>query len=349
MTSKIITVVGITGTQGASVARTFLAEGGWHVRGITRDPSKPSSQEWVSQGVEIVKGDLNDLNSLKSAFAGSSVIFGVTDFWGIVRDPDVQKQAQEQGQQVNQRAYDVEVQQGRNIVDAANATVGTLDRFVLSTLSPTKKWSKGKYTHNYHFDAKWEAVEYLKATYSELAEKTSYLQVALYLTNWKGDLGKPSKQPDGTYLLAVPSDGDGKVAFVDAGHDTGKFPNWPRGLHHLTVSFLGAFTKALVQVKPGIVLLGYSSLLSWKEYAALWGKIHNVECHFHRLDRKVLENAIPGGIGEELADMLEYIGEFGYDGGDPDIVYPENLDVDVPVYTAEEYIKNEDWSAVFGV
>ncbi|KAM0431588.1 hypothetical protein ACHAQK_010213 [Fusarium lateritium] len=331
MTSKIITVVGITGTQGASVAKTFLAEGGWHVRGITRDPSKASSQEWVSQGVEIVKGDLNDLNSLKSAFAGSSVIFGVTDFWGIVRDPDVQKQAQEQGQQVNQRAYDVEVQQGRNIVDAANATVGTLDRFVLSTLSPTKKWSKGKYTHNYHFDAKWEAVEYSKATYSELAEKTSYLQVALYLTNWKGDLGKPSKQPDGSYLLAVPSDGDGKVAFVDAGHDT------------------GAFTKALTQVKPGVVLLGYSSLLSWKEYAALWGKIHNVECHFHRLDRKVLENAIPGGIGEELADMLEYIGEFGYDGGDPDIVYPENLDVDVPVNTAEEYIKNEDWSAVFGV
>ncbi|KAM0205925.1 hypothetical protein ACHAQD_012559 [Fusarium lateritium] len=313
MTSKIITVVGITGMQGSSVARTFLAEGGWHVRGITRDPSKPSSQEWASQGVEIVKGDLSDLNSLKSAFAGSS------------------KQAQEQGQQVNQRAYDVEVQQGRNIVDAANATMGTLDRFVLSTLSPTKKWSKGKYTHNYHFDAKLEAVEYLKATYSELTKKTSYLQVALYLSNWKSDLGKPSKQPDGTYLLAVPTDGDGKVAFVDAGHDT------------------GALTKALIQVKPGVVLLGYSSLLSWKEYAALWGKIHNVECHFHRLDRKVLENAIPGGIGEELADMLEYIGEFGYEGGDPDIIYPEELDVDVPVYTAEEYIRNEDWSAVFGV
>lgn len=175
------------------MAKTFLAEGGWHIRGITRDPSKPSSQEWVSQGVEIVKGDLNDLNSLKSAFAGSSVIFGVTDFWGIVRDPDVQKQAEVKGQQANQCAYDVEVQQGRNIVDAATSTVGTLDRFVLSTLSPTRKWSKGKYTHNYHFDAKWEAVEYLKATYSELADKTSYLQVALYLTNWKSGLGKPSK------------------------------------------------------------------------------------------------------------------------------------------------------------
>ncbi|KAM0541179.1 hypothetical protein ACHAPJ_013343 [Fusarium lateritium] len=286
MSSKTVTVVGITGKQGSSVAKTFLEEGGWHVRGITRDPSKPSSQEWADQGVEIVKGDLNDVASLKVAFAGSTVIFGVTDFWGIVRDPNVQKQAQERGQQVNQLAYDVEVQQGRNIVDAANATVGTLDRFVLSTLSPTKQWSKGKYTHNYHFDAKWEAVKYLRATYPELAEKTSYLQVALYLSNWKDDLGKPKK------LIGI---------------------------------FPGVFTKALVQAKPGIVLVGRSSLLSWKEYAALWGKIHNVECRFHRLDRKVLENAIPGGIGEELADMLEYIGEFGYDGGDPDVVYPEDV------------------------
>ncbi|KAM0184890.1 hypothetical protein ACHAPI_012335 [Fusarium lateritium] len=328
MTSKIITVVGITGMQGSSVARTFLAEGGWHVRGITRDPSKPSSQEWASQGVEIVKGDLSDLNSLKSAFAGSS------------------KQAQEQGQQVNQRAYDVEVQQGRNIVDAANATMGTLDRFVLSTLSPTKKWSKGKYTHNYHFDAKLEAVEYLKATYSELTKKTSYLQVALYLSNWKSDLGKPSKvsQHPQRAPFCYPLIGD--VAKAEGSNLTAlTYSQCP--LTEMAKS--PSLTQAMIQVKPGVVLLGYSSLLSWKEYAALWGKIHNVECHFHRLDRKVLENAIPGGIGEELADMLEYIGEFGYEGGDPDIIYPEELDVDVPVYTAEEYIRNEDWSAVFGV
>lgn len=123
----------------------------------------------------------------------------------------------------------------------------------------------------------------------------------------------------------MPGDGDGKVAFVDAGHDTGKLYNRPRKPHNLTIGFSGIFTKALVQVKSGTVLLGYSSLLSWNEYADLWGKIHNVECHFHRLDREVFENSIPGGVGEELADMLEYIGEFGYDGGDPDIVYPENV------------------------
>lgn len=180
--------------KGASVADVFLQEIGWHVRGVTRDPSKPESQAWAAKGVELVKADLNDATSLKAAFAGSTVVFGVTDFWGIVGDPKVQARAQESSVPANVLGYQLEVQQGRNVVDAAFATLDTLDRFVLSTLSPTKKWSNGKYTHNYHFDAKWEAVEYLKATYPALEKKTSYLQVALYLSNWKtSQLARPIK------------------------------------------------------------------------------------------------------------------------------------------------------------
>ncbi|KPM38494.1 hypothetical protein AK830_g8054 [Neonectria ditissima] len=332
MAKKIITIVGVTGQQGASVADIFIKEGNWHVRGITRDPTKEGSQAWTDKGVELVKADLNDAASLKAALAGSTAIFGVTDFWGITSDPKAQESAAAAGLPVNVYAYGREVQQGRNIVDAANATVDTLERFVLSTLSPTKKWSKGKYAHNFHFDAKWEAVEYLKATYPKLAEKTSYLQVALYLSNWKAynGLGRPIKasflrlQPDGTFLLGVPSDPDGLVAMIDARQDT------------------GVFVKALLEVAPGKNLLGTSGELSWSEYASLWGKVNGVTCNFHPLDRKVLEDMIPGGIGEELADMLEYIGEFGYTGGDLSIVRPKDLGVDVPVSTVEQYMKEQD-------
>lgn len=172
----------------------FLQEAGWHVRGVTRDPAKPESQAWAAKGVKLVKADLNDAVSLKAAFAGSTVVFGVTDFWGILGDPEVQARAQTSGIPANELAYELEVQQGRSVVDAAFATLDTLDRFVLSTLSPTKKWSKGKYTHNFHFDAKWEAVEYLQATYPALEKKTSYLQVALYLSNWRTNpLARPTK------------------------------------------------------------------------------------------------------------------------------------------------------------
>ncbi|GKT97194.1 nmrA-like family protein [Colletotrichum tofieldiae] len=83
MAKKIITIVGLTGAQGGSVADVFLKERGWHVRGLTRDPSKPSSQAWATKGVELVKADLNDVFTLIPAFAQSTVIFGVTDFWEL--------------------------------------------------------------------------------------------------------------------------------------------------------------------------------------------------------------------------------------------------------------------------
>lgn len=178
----------------------FLKEGGWRVRGITRDPSKPSSTIWADQGVELITADLEDVASLTKAFAGSTIIFGVTDFWGQISNPKLQAKAQESGRPLNVEAYHGEVQLGRNIVDAANATVDTLDRFVLSTLSPAKKWSKGKYSKNYHFDAKWTAVEYLKETYPELAKKTSYLQVGLYMTNWESPLMQHKKVSEAIYL-----------------------------------------------------------------------------------------------------------------------------------------------------
>lgn len=82
-----------------------------------------------------------------------------------------------------------------------------------------------------------------------------------------------------------------------------------------------------MHAEPGKNLLGYGSLISWNEYAALWGKIHGVTCRFEHLDRNVVESAIPGGIGEELADMFEYIGDFGYDGGDPSVVHPKDVSV----------------------
>ncbi|EHK21899.1 uncharacterized protein TRIVIDRAFT_191851 [Trichoderma virens Gv29-8] len=290
MTNKITTLVGITGKQGASIADVFLQEGGWHVRGVTA----------IQPSVELVKANLNDAASLKAAFAGSTVAFGVADFWGIVADPESQKRAQESGRPVNVLAYDLE-----------SATLETINRFVLLTLSPTTKLSKGKYTYSFHFNTKWEAVEYLKGKYSALEKKRFYLQVALYLENWKfSPLGG-----------SLPGNPDAPVSQVIARHDT------------------GSFVKALTQVEPGKRLPGASGFLSWNEYAALWGKVHCVQCSFPPLDRKVIENAIPSGVVEELADMYEYIGDFA-NHGDP------SLRIGAPFWTIEEFIRQEGWSSI---
>lgn len=349
--SRLLDFVLTDRQQGSSVANVFLEEGGWHIRGLTRDPSKPSSRAWIDKGVELVKADVNDAASLKEAFAGSNVIFGVTDFWGAARDPKAQELVASTNRPITEVAYETEMQQARNIADAANATIETLDRFIFSVLSHAKKWSQGKITHNLHFDAKWEGVEYLKATHPALDKKTSYLQVGLYMTNWKGlGLLRPSKvtsmtpvharlillqnrlkltwkkQPDGTFVMSAPMDGDAPIPMVEAGRDTGMYtPLFYPDVEWLRLDGIGKFAKALLQVEPGKNLLGYGSFIGWNEFAALWGKVHGVTCYFKRVDRKVLEEAIPGGVGEELADMLEYIAEFGYDGSDPTVVHPKDV------------------------
>jgi hypothetical protein len=209
--------------QGSSVARVFLNEPGWIVRGITRDPSKPSAKKWQDQGVEVVAGDLDDTQSLKKAFEGANVIFGTTDFWQHLLNPENHKLAAEQGRTPNEVAYDREVAQGKAVVDAAAANVATLDRFVLSTCSESRKWSNGTLKWVLHFDAKAETVNYLKATYPELWAKTSLLQLAYYVTNWRSFSGTPKKQEDGSFKVSLPMSGDRKIPIVDPASDTGQF------------------------------------------------------------------------------------------------------------------------------
>ena len=135
----------------------------------------------------MVKGDLNDTMSLTSAFEGATAVFAVTDFWAGFADPSNHAKAAQAGQTINEYAYDIEVRQGMNIAEAAAAgsTLRTLERFVFSSLSDVRKWSKGKYTWVYHFDSKARVVELVKERYPELDKRMSTLQIGEYVTNWK--------------------------------------------------------------------------------------------------------------------------------------------------------------------
>lgn len=170
------------------MAKAFLNNPTYKIRGISRDPNKPSGKAWTDKGVEMVAADLDDAASLKTAFKGSNIIFGVTDFWQQMKLPANQQKAQEAGKPINVIAYDAEIQQGRNIVDAAQATSNTLDLLVLSVLTDSKKWSGGKITWNYHFEGKWRIVEYLQETYPDLYKKTSFFQPAFFMTNFESGM-----------------------------------------------------------------------------------------------------------------------------------------------------------------
>jgi hypothetical protein len=249
------------------VANTFLKFPEWKVRGITRNPYGPVAQAMTANGVEIVKGNLDDIQSLFPAFEGATAIFSNTDFFGhflgALSSEDIPG-----SRTPNEYAYDRELEQGLNIAEAAAAptTLKTLERFVLSSLSDAKKWSRGKYTHCYHNDVKAEMIQTIRSRFPQLAVRMSTLQVGHYVTNWKQSPPlRPQKQPDGSFLIKRTFSPEFKMPFVVAEEDT------------------GAFVKALVDLPPGKDLLGCSELLTWPEWAKIWGDTLGVTATFKQV------------------------------------------------------------------
>ena len=80
---KIIAVVGATGAQGGGLVRAILGDpsGGFAVRALTRDVNSEKAKELAKLGAEVVAADVDDVESLKKAFAGAYGAYCVTFFW----------------------------------------------------------------------------------------------------------------------------------------------------------------------------------------------------------------------------------------------------------------------------
>lgn len=185
---KLIVVLGATGNQGGSVVQTLLSDNTWTIRGVTRNASSAKSKALTAKGIEMVEADTNNISSLQKAFEGAHAIFSVTDFWvtyaEVAGDPSKLKP----GQEMNEYALESELQQGKNIFDAA-ARVPGLHKLIFSSISNCTKYSGGKYTKILHFDAKAFAVDYGKEKYPELYAKTSVIELGLYLSNFSTGSG----------------------------------------------------------------------------------------------------------------------------------------------------------------
>ncbi|RSL47456.1 hypothetical protein CEP53_009934 [Fusarium sp. AF-6] len=95
-------VVGATGQQGGGVVEALLASDhpDLTIRALTRNPSSSAAQALASRGVQPVKGDLLDRQSISKALEGADAAYLVTDFRG---PEDVEG----------------ELKQGKQFVDAA--------------------------------------------------------------------------------------------------------------------------------------------------------------------------------------------------------------------------------------
>jgi uncharacterized protein YbjT (DUF2867 family) len=130
--TKLLVIIGITGTQGSSVYNVFKHDSGWRIRGISRDPSKHAALQ--QDGVELVKADLDDQDTIERALSGANAIYAVTDFFQHIFNPAVVEQAQREGRDPNVLAMEREMHQSKNIVRAAAKQLDTLERLVFSTL-----------------------------------------------------------------------------------------------------------------------------------------------------------------------------------------------------------------------
>jgi uncharacterized protein YbjT (DUF2867 family) len=224
---KIIAVVGSTGTQGGGLCRAILADtsGEFACRAITRDPNKDKAKALAASGAEVVKADLDDVESLKKAFAGAHGVYGVTNFW-------------------EHFSGDKEKQQAKNIAEAAKAA--GVKHVIWSTLEDTRQFvSPGdtrmpmlqeKYRVP-HFDAKGEADAYFRDV------PTTFLVTSFYWDNFfMFGLG-PKKGEDGTYGWTLPM-GNEKLPGM-AAEDIGKtaFGIFKAGAQYIgkTVGVAGEF------------------------------------------------------------------------------------------------------------
>ena len=120
-------VIGATGQQGGSVVNAALSAG-HDVVAFVRDPASPRAAALEERGVELRRGSLDDVVSLRTAMAEVDAVYAMTTLM---------------------EGLDVEVKHGMNIVDAVEQAAP--DHMVFSSVA-----SAGEGTGIGHFESKWE-------------------------------------------------------------------------------------------------------------------------------------------------------------------------------------------------
>lgn len=206
MQKKIIAVVGATGAQGGGLARAILNDksGSFAVRALTRDIKSDKAKELSRLGAEVVAVDVDDVESLKTAFAGAYGAYCVTFFWAH---------------------FSAEKETASAIAMAQAAKHAGIQHAIWSTFEDTRRWVplidnrmptlQGRYKVP-HFDAKSEADH----VFTDLGVATTFLLTSFYWENLIYFGAGPKRGPDGELAITYPM-GDKKLPGISS-EDIGK-------------------------------------------------------------------------------------------------------------------------------
>ena len=300
---KIIAVVGATGAQGGGLVRAILEDpdGEFAVRAITRNTSSDKAKDLAARGAEVVAADLDDVESLKKAFAGAYGAYCVTNFWEHFSP---------------QR----EIEQVRNMAAAAKAA--GIKHVVWSTLEDTRNWvpldddRMPTLLEHYkvpHFDGKGEADK----IFAEFDVPTTFLLTSFYWDNLIHFGMGPRKGEDGKLVFALPM-GDKKLPGI-AVADIGK-------------SAFGVFKRGTEFIGKRVGIAGEH--LTGQEMASALSKALGREVAYYPVPFDAYRKFdFPGA--DDLGNMFQFKHDFeDYFCGARDVAFSRSLNPELQTFEA---------------
>jgi uncharacterized protein YbjT (DUF2867 family) len=279
MTDKrIIAVVGATGAQGGGLVRAILADatGGFAARALTRKPDSDKAKELAGQGAEVVGCDIDDVEAVKKAFAGTHGAYCVTNYW-------------------EHFSTDREMAQARAMAAAAKSA--GVKHLLWSTLEDTRKWvplsddRMPTLMRRYkvpHFDSKGDA----NHVFTDAGVPTTFLLTSFYWENLIHFGMGPKKGPDGKLAFALPM-GDKKMPGI-AVEDIGRCA-------------YGVFKKGGEYAGKTIGIAGEH--LTGAQMAASLGRALGKEVLYNAVPFEVYRGlGFPGA--EDLGNMFQFTHDF---------------------------------------
>jgi len=275
---KIIAVVGATGAQGGGLVRAIMKDKGgeFTARALTRDVNSGKAKALAALGAEVVAADIDDVESLKKAFAGAYGAYCVTFFWAHF-------------------SPEKEIAEARRLAEAAKQA--GVQHVIWSTLEDTRKWvplSDGRMPTlmgNYkvpHFDSKGEANQ----VFTEIGVPTTFLLTSFYWDNMISFGMGPKKGPDGKLAITLPM-GSKKLPGI-AAEDIGKCA-------------YGIFKKGRGLVGKTVGIAGQH--LTGAQMAAALGKALGQDVHYNAVEPAVYRGfGFPGA--EDLGNMFQFKRDF---------------------------------------
>lgn len=102
----------------------------------------------------------------------------------------------------------------------------------------------------------------------------------------------------------------------------------------------GPLVKRLVEdVPPGSRLLGVSRMASYREYFSTWARVTGKQLAGDQGIYQVLPEEWSQRLkgdehhAEHMRETWEFAKDFGYDGGDPEMLYPKDVGLPTPFTT----------------